>query len=142
MPTANRLVRRVAVISAVLGAISAVALAAFFGLASGFSSAVGTVLGVLNLWALARLVAGMLNDTNADGRRARAAILLGAKSLALVTVVGVLVVKGWVHGGALMAGLTVVALSIVLAGALPSGGAGDGDDGRNDDDSSSRRSDR
>lgn len=112
----SKLLRRIALLSAVLGGGCALALALLFGLHSGLSSLVGTALGVINLWVLARLVTRLLDGRRSTGRRGRAAVLLGAKAIALVTLVGVLVVNGWVKGGALMAGFSMVALSMVLGG--------------------------
>jgi hypothetical protein len=117
MSSANRLVQRVATSSAVLGAAASIALGVMYGPRSALSSAVGSALGVLNLWVLARLVSLILDENVAPRRRTRAAILLGAKALALITAVGFLIIGEWVRGGSLMAGLSVVAVSIVLAAA-------------------------
>ena len=112
----GRLIQRIALISAVLGTLGAVAVGVYVSPKSGISSAVGTLVGVLNLWVLARLVVGMLDDKRTNGRRARAAILLSVKGVALVTVVGILVVRHIVNGGAFMAGMSIVAASIVVGG--------------------------
>lgn len=120
-----RLVTRIAAFSGVTGLLCAFAAYMQYGLVSALSSLLGTAIGVVNLWALARLVVALLQDSEAGGggAKARAAVLLGLKSIGLVTLVGVLVVNGWVRGGALMAGLSVVALSIVVASVWPDGGA-------------------
>lgn len=120
VPTVRKLLLRIALISTLLGVVCAVVLGVLIGFPSAFSSLVGTLLGVVNLYVLAWLVVGMMNDQKSNASRGRAAVLLGAKALALVTVVGILVVNRWVRGGALMAGLSVVALSIVLGAMLGS----------------------
>jgi hypothetical protein len=134
-----RLIQRIATLSALLGAVCALTMGGIYGVHSGISAAVGTLIGVLNIWALAKLVGILLDGTSTTARKGRAAVLLGAKSIALIAVVGVLVINGHVRGGALMAGLSIVALSIVLAGALP-GGDDSSPPPPGGDDSSSHRS--
>jgi hypothetical protein len=121
MSNPARLIQTILVIAAVLGAIGAVIMGALFGVRVGFSSAIGTAIGMANLWALARLVVITLDAKSSSVRRGRAAIFLGLKFIALVSLVGFLVIQGYVHGGALMAGISVVALSIVVGALLRSG---------------------
>jgi hypothetical protein len=121
-----KLVRHIVAIAVGLGGVTAAVLGWQFGWIAALSSALGTAIGVVNLWALARLVAHLLEARGPANRRGAAAVLLGGKVIALVAIVGILVIKGRVHGGALMAGLSVVAVSIVLGALL-----------RGDDDASS-----
>jgi hypothetical protein len=129
MPNTNRYIATILGIAAALGAVCTVVAFVKFDAASGLSVAVGTALGMGNVYALAKLVTMILDGEVTAKRRTRAAILLGAKFLALITVVGVLIVNHWVRGGALMAGLSMVALAIVIGGLV-----------RSDDDSTSPRS--
>lgn len=116
------LVRRIALVSAATAGLCAVGLGVSYGPASALSVLLGALIGVVNLWALARLVVALLADgRGSSGAKARAAVLLGLKSIGLVTLVGVLVVNGYVHGGALMVGISMVALSIVVATVWPQG---------------------
>ncbi len=121
MPNTNRYIATILGIAAILGAICAGVCATKFGILSGISSAVGSLIGIANVYALAKLVTAMVDDAVDRKKRTRAAILLGAKFLALITVIGVLVVNHWVRGGSLMAGLSMVALAIVIGGLLRSG---------------------
>lgn len=121
MPNTNRAISTILGIASALGVVGAVVATAIFGVASGVSAAVGTVLGIANVWALAKLVTAVLDDEVARNKRVRAGVLLGAKFLVLATVIGVLVLKNWVRGGALMAGLSMVALAIVIGGLVRSG---------------------
>src|SRR5690242_8959655 len=105
MSPAKRLVHKTGQLAALLGAAGALALGALFGPGHAVSSAVGTLLGVANLWVLARLVVSLLDERKSRPTRTRAAVLLGAKGIALMVVVGALIVGRWVHGGAFMAGL-------------------------------------
>jgi hypothetical protein len=120
MPNTNRYLATILTVAAILGAICTGVFATKFGFESGLSCGVGVLLGMANIYALAKLVTVMIDGEVAKKKRTRAAILLGAKFLGLVTIVGILVVNHWVRGGALMAGLTMVALSIVLGGLLRS----------------------
>ncbi len=129
MPNTNRSITTILGIASALGVVCAVVATAVFGVPSGVSAAVGAVLGIANVYALARLVTAVLDDEVSRNKRVRAGVLLGAKFLALATIIGVLVLKHWVRGGALMAGLSMVALAIVIGGLL-----------RSDDDSTSPRS--
>jgi hypothetical protein len=108
------LVRRVLIASAVLGAASAAVVGWQYGPRSALSSAVGSVIGVANFALLARLMATVLDEANPS--RARAGAMLGFKFVGLVTLVGVLVVNGYVRGGSFMAGVSAVVLAITLAG--------------------------
>lgn len=108
-------------IASVLGVLAAAVTTGLFGVASGISAAVGAVIGIANVYALARLVTALVDDEANRTRRVRAGVLLGAKFLVLITVIGVLVLKHWVHGGALMAGISMVALAIVIGGLVQAG---------------------
>jgi hypothetical protein len=111
------LVRRVLIASAVLGAASAVVVGLQFGVRSALSSLVGSAIGVANFALLARLMATVIDDANPS--RGRAGALIGLKFIGLVTLVGVLVINGYVRGGSFMAGVSAVVLAITLAGLFP-----------------------
>ncbi len=129
MPNTNRYIATILTVAAILGAICTGVCATKFGIESAVSCVVGVLIGMANIYALAKLVTVMVDGEVAKKKRTRAAILLGAKFLGLITIIGVLVVNHWVRGGALMAGLSMVALSIVIGGLL-----------RSSDDSTSPRS--
>ncbi len=121
MPNNSRQITTILTLAGVLGALCAGACATKYGFESGLSAAVGALIGMANIYALTKLVTVLL-DAGVEGkRRTRAAVLLGAKFLALITIIGVLIVNQWVRGGALMAGLSMVALAIVIGGLVHSG---------------------
>lgn len=130
MPDTNRYIATILAVAAVLGVVCTVVAGVKFGMASGVSAAVGALLGIGNVYALAKLVTVLIDGEITRKRRIRAALLLGAKFLTLITVVGVLIVNHWVQGGALMAGLSMVALAIIIGALIRS----------SDDDSTSPRS--
>ena len=108
------LVRGVLIASAALGAATAAVVGWWYGPMSAFSSAVGSIIGVANFALLARLMATVLDEANPS--RSRAGAMLGLKFVGLVTLVGVLVVNGYVRGGSFMAGVSAVVLAMILAG--------------------------
>lgn len=130
MPNTNRYIATILAVAAVLGVLCTIVAGVKFGMLSAVSAAVGALLGIGNVYALAKLVTVLIDGEITRKRRIRAAVLLGLKFLALITVVGVLIVNHWVRGGALMAGLSMVALAIVIGGLIRS----------SDDDSTSPRS--
>lgn len=129
MRAERQLVRRVATVAAVLGAACVAGLGFAYGGTSALSAAMGLLVGLGNLWALAELVGHLLGKTS-QGNKTRAAILLVLKTTVLFAVVGVILSRPWIQGGSFMAGLTVVALSIAVGGlwGVSSPEAGDDDD--------------
>lgn len=109
------LARRIGVVAAVAGLVSAVWMERAFGPMGAVSSVVGTVVGLLNLWVLARLVSRLLDPKVEVGKGTAMALLL-AKTAALFVGVGLLISRSWVHGGAFMAGITAVVVAIAGGG--------------------------
>ena len=99
----------------IAGLVSAYLMGRQFGVMGGASSAIGTVVGMLNLWVLARLVTRLL-DPKVDAGKGTAMVLLLAKTAALFLGVGLLLRQSWVHGGSFMAGITAVVVAIAGGG--------------------------
>ncbi len=108
-------VGRIAVVAVVLASVATAIVGIVSGPAAALSCLTGAAIGVANLWAIGKLVPIMLDDERPGGRRARAAVILALKAIALVGLVGLLVVRRWIRGGPLMVGISVVALAIVLS---------------------------
>jgi len=109
------LARRVGTVAVIAGVVSAWLMGRQFGVMGGVSSAIGTVVGLLNLWVLARLVTRLL-DPKVDAGKGTAMVLLLAKTAALFVGVGLLLRQSWVHGGSFMAGITAVVVAIAGGG--------------------------
>lgn len=112
----GELARRVGIVAAVVGMASAVWMERAFGPTGAVSSVVGTAVGLLNLWVLARLVSRLL-DPRVEAGKGTAMALLLAKTAALFVGVGLLISRAWVHSGSFMAGITAVVVAIA-GGAL------------------------
>ncbi len=109
------LARRVGTVAVLAGLVSVYLMGRQFGVMGGVSSAIGTVVGLLNLWVLARLVTRLL-DPRVDAGKGTAMVLLLAKTAALFVGVGLLLRQSWVHGGSFMAGITAVVVAIAGGG--------------------------
>lgn len=109
------LARRIGIVAVLVGAASAYWMAGQFGARGAVSSALGTVVGLLNLWVLARLVTRLL-DPKVEAGKGAAMVLLLAKTAALFVGVGLLLRQSWVHGGSFMAGITAVVVAIAGGG--------------------------
>ncbi len=109
------LARRIGTVAVVAGLVSVYLMGQQFGVIGGASSAIGTVVGLLNLWVLARLVTRLL-DPAVDAGKGTAMVLLLAKTAALFLGVGLLLRQSWVHGGSFMAGITAVVVAIAGGG--------------------------
>jgi hypothetical protein len=109
------LARRIGLVALAAGLASAFIMERQFGAAGAVSSAVGTAVGLLNLWVLARVVTRLLDPKVHAGKGAAMALLL-AKTAALFLGVGLLISRSWVHGGSFMAGITAVVVAIAGGG--------------------------
>lgn len=109
------LARRIGTVAVLAGAVSAYWMARQFGAIGAVSSVIGTAVGLLNLWALARLVTRLL-DPKVEAGKGTAMVLLLAKTAALFVGVGLLINQSWVHGGSFMAGITAVVVAIAGGG--------------------------
>jgi peptidoglycan biosynthesis protein MviN/MurJ (putative lipid II flippase) len=109
------LARRIGLVALASGLASAVIMERHFGATGALSSVIGTVVGLLNLWALARVVTRLLDPKVATGKGVAMALLL-AKTAALFLGVGLLISRSWVHGGSFMAGITAVVVAIAGGG--------------------------
>lgn len=110
----NILVKRVIIASAVLGAVAAAIAGLYYGPMSAISSVVGTILVATNFVLLARLAVTLLDDQHPNRRRA--AVFLGVKFVALISIIGVLLINGIVRGGGFTAGFSAVVAAITLVG--------------------------
>lgn len=109
------LARRIGLVALVAGLASAVFMEREFGAKGALSSVVGTAVGLLNLWVLARVVTRLI-DPKVSAGKGTAMVLLLAKTAALFLGVGVLISRSWVHGGSFMAGITAVVVAIAGGG--------------------------
>lgn len=109
------LARRIGVVALAAGLLSAVVMERQFGPTGAYSSVIGTVVGLLNLWVLARVVTRLIDPKVSAGKGAAMALLL-AKTAALFLGVGLLISRSWVHGGSFMAGITAVVVAIAGGG--------------------------
>lgn|GEM_PF-1451130 len=109
------LARRIGLVALAAGLVSAVAMEHQFGAKGALSSVVGTAVGLLNLYVLARVVTRLIDPKVAAGKGAAMALLL-AKTAALFLGVGLLISRSWVHGGSFMAGITAVVVAIAGGG--------------------------
>ena len=109
------LARRIGLVALVVGVASAVIMERQFGPKGALSSIVGTTVGLLNLWVLARVVTRLIDPKVAAGKGVAMALLL-AKTAALFLGVGLLISRSWVHGGSFMAGITAVVVAIAGGG--------------------------
>lgn len=120
------LVRRIALVAVVLGALATVFALVTAGGIPGLSVALGTAVGMANLWALAELL-GRIFKPGSDTSKARASALLVAKMVLLYAVVGVILTRPWVSAGWFMVGITACVIAIVAAGLWPSPPSGPND---------------
>lgn len=111
----SALARRIGTVALVAGLVSAVVMGRQFGSHGALSSVIGTAVGLLNLWVLARVVTRLLDPKVAAGKGVAMALLL-AKTAALFLGVGLLISRSWVHGGSFMAGITAVVVAIAGGG--------------------------
>ncbi len=125
----DRLLGRVARIAAVLGGLCAVWMGVRAGVGAAVSSALGTLVGLANLWALARLVTRLVDAQVPTGKGQAGALLIG-KTAALFAVVGVLVWSGRVDAGAFLGGVTACVVATAAAGLWGDGAAPKSDDNR------------
>ena len=109
------LARRIGTVAVLAGLGSAVVMERQFGAHGAVSSVIGTAVGLLNLWVLARVVTRLLDPKVTAGKGAAMALLL-AKTAALFLGVGLLISRSWVHGGSFMAGITAVVVAIAGGG--------------------------
>lgn len=111
----GELARRIGVVALGAGLVSAVLMEREFGGRGAVSSVLGTVVGLVNLWVLARVVTRLIDPRVATGKGV-ALVLLLAKTAALFLGVGLLISRSWVHGGSFMAGITAVVVAIAGGG--------------------------
>jgi len=111
----DRLVRRIAAIAVGLGVLCALGMGMRGGLGAAASSAVGTAVGLANLWALARLVTRLVDPRLQTGKGQAGALLIG-KTAALFVVVGLLVWSGRVDASAFLGGVTACVVAIAAGG--------------------------
>lgn len=109
------LARRIGLVALALGLGSAVFMERQVGRWGAVSSLIGTAVGLLNLWVLARMVTRLLDPKVAAGKGAAMALLL-LKTATLFLGVGLLISRSWVHGGSFMAGITAVVVAIAGGG--------------------------
>lgn len=109
----RQIVRRIALVAAVLGGACALWNLVYGGALAALSSALGTLIGMGNLWAIAALVTRLLSQ---DTNKTRAGMLLVAKAAGLFLLAGLIVSRPWVHGGSFMAGFTAVVIAIGVGG--------------------------
>ncbi|TAK19673.1 MAG: hypothetical protein EPO40_34235 [Myxococcaceae bacterium] len=109
------LARRIGLVALAAGLVSAVVMERQFGPTGAYSSVIGTAVGLLNLWVLARVVTRLIDPKVSAGKGAAMALLL-AKTAALFLGVGLLISRSWVHGGSFMAGITAVVVAIAGGG--------------------------
>ena len=113
----ERLIRWVMSRTAGLGAVWVVASATFGRLDVTLSVALGVALGVMNLWALTRIVRGLFLRTSQRGKSGAGAVLV-LKFLAFAAVLYVIMRTVAVHPLALLVGLSAVVVTIVLGSVL------------------------
>lgn len=118
-PTTESLtVRRIAILAALLGAVAALVMNVTGGRDAALSSAVGTFVGVANLWVLQTLVTRIFNGTaEAPTKKGVATALLALKTVTLFVVVWLILRVSWIRGGSFMVGITA-AVTAILAGGL------------------------
>ncbi len=125
----DRLLRRIAAIALGLGALSALGMGLRGGFGAAASSALGTAVGLANLWALARLVTRLVDPRLKTGKGQAGALLVG-KTAALIAVVGALVWSGRVQAGAFLVGVTACVLATTAGGLWGDGAPQDDDNPR------------
>jgi hypothetical protein len=111
--TERQIVRRIVVVSSVLGLMCAGFILARSGLGAALTSVIGTLVGLGNLVAIATLIERLLSQ-HADKGRAGALLLL--KTLALFAVAGFVVSRPWASGSSFIAGFTAVVFGIAAGG--------------------------
>jgi hypothetical protein len=109
---------RVALVAvAVTGAVEAIAAAAFAGLESALSVAIGAALAVANLWALARIIVALLPDDTVEEpaqNRAGWAILGAVKMVGLLGVTWLLMRHGVVSPLGMLIGFMALPIGIAI----------------------------
>lgn len=116
MSTQSLIVRRIAMSAAALGAVCALACWGLGGPRAALGSVCGTVLGTVNLWALAELITRLIDSKAPAGTKGPMAVLYLAKALGFFVVAGVLVSRPWMHHEGFMAGFTAVVVAIAVGG--------------------------
>jgi hypothetical protein len=76
----------------------------------------GTVLGTVNLWALAELIVRLFDPKRPSSTKGPAAVLYLAKALGFFLVAGFLVTRPWLHREGFMVGFTAVVAAIAVGG--------------------------
>jgi hypothetical protein len=99
---------------AVAGGVFALAGFAFWGVKTGFSVAVGAFIAVANLYVLARIVAGLLPNSQGGSTKGWAAFAM-LKLLALFAIVFFLIDRGFVQAIPLMFGFGALPIGIAIA---------------------------
>lgn len=125
MTSDDGLVRRVALWSAVVGALTALYALVAGGPWAALSSAAGTLVGVINVAALARIITQIFYHRD-DAARVRAAVFLVFKTGALVALVWLIVSRREILNGWFTIGFTASVIATTLGGlwgSPPSGGA-------------------
>ena len=132
MDSESGLVRRIAIVAAVLGAVAALYGLATVGPWAALSSAAGTVVGTLNVAVLAKIIT-QLFDHRADAVRLRAGVFLVLKTALLFGLVGLIVTRPFILGGWFTVGITMSVFGVIFGGlwgsAPTSGGPNDSDKG-------------
>lgn len=113
MTPERRIVRRIVMVSAVLGTVCAGVMFTRAGLGAAASSLLGTAVGIGNLIAIATLIERLMSQ-RADKARAGALLLL--KTLALFALAGLVVSRPWASGSGFIAGFTAVVFGIAAGG--------------------------
>lgn len=110
------IVRRIALSALVLGAVCALGCAWLAGPAAAASALLGTLFGLGNLWALAQLVARLLDPRAPKGTKGPMLVLHVAKTLGFFLLAGFLLSRPWVHTIGFMTGFTAVVVAIAVGG--------------------------
>ncbi len=116
IPPEALIARRIAAAAGVFGVASALGCWALAGGRAALSSAVATLLGTVNLWAMAQLIGRLINTKGSAGSKGPAAALYVVKAVGFFVLAGYLVSRPWMHHEGFMAGFTAVVLAIVVGG--------------------------
>ena len=116
LSTENVIVRRIAIAAGALGAVAALGALWLGGPRAALGSLIGTALGTVNFWALARLVIQLIDSKADKGSKGPAAVLYIAKAVGFFILAGFLVSRPWMHREGFMAGFTAVVFAIAIGG--------------------------
>lgn len=132
MDNESGLVRRIAIVAAVLGTVAALYGLVTVGPWAAISSATGTAVGTLNVAVLARIIT-QLFDRRAEAVQMRAGIFLILKTALLFGLVGLIVTRPFILGGWFTVGITMSVFGVIFGGLWgsppSSGGPTDSDQG-------------